>query len=705
MNKSLKVFKVGTRSSNLALAQAKNAVKKINKLLINQQFVLQKYSSPGDKDRTTDLSLSPANFFTQELDEAVLSGQIDCAIHSAKDVPYPIADGLDWFWLPWHEDARDALLLPQEKKIEQLPAKPRIGISSKRREKYCSKHFPHCEKLTIRGNIEERIAQLDDGKYDMIIMAVAALNRLNLQHRISKILNIAEMPVPAGQGILCVTFRKNDSNMLKIRQCFTYPAQFAGASVGSADLATIKTIDSLKNCDICYYDSLMDQKLINYLPNTAQAIYVGKRSGKHSIEQKNITCLIADSIRQGKRLVRLKGGDPSIFGRLAEELEYLQQLSLPFEITPGISTLNAVATQSGILLTRRGISRGFTVMTPRQAGGAIAKVDATTRAKLPLLFYMAVKSASQVCQQLINEGRPANESVAVIFAVGSSSEFTVRGTLTNIPTKIAEQNSTLPGILIVGEVTKYKFTDHSLLQKKRILVTCSQALQNKTQKIIRRYGGIPIAMPLIQMIVNKNCNAHLQQIQNYDWLIFTSPSAIRIFMQQAKEQKIDMRKIPKILVCGKGSVEQLAKYNLYADATPEFDFGAEQLLKTASNIIKPNSKILRLRSDKAGTKLSKSLQKMNFQVDDCVLYHNQGKHHSELPQYDTIIFASASAVEQYIIQFGKESLQNKTISVIGQPTILALNKYKCKVSVIAHEATMEGCVTSLATYFINNNSE
>ena len=183
-------------------------------------------------------------------------------------------------------------------------------------------------------------------------MAAAALNRLKLHSRIHQFIPLEQLSVPEGQGYLAITFRKGDTRFQTLRTLYTPAVTIAGAGVGHRDLCTIATIRALQRCDLCLYDSLMDQRLLDHLPPHAEAIDVGKRCGAHTKEQHEITHLLCEYARRSHRIVRLKGGDPGIFGRLAEETEALEALALPYHVIPGISALQAATTSTGMLLTR-----------------------------------------------------------------------------------------------------------------------------------------------------------------------------------------------------------------------------------------------------------------------------------------------------------------------------------------------------------------
>ena len=170
----------GTRDSALSRLQTEDALRRLS-AETGLAFTLVPFSSPGDRDQATDLRASPGDFFTRDLDEALLGGRIDCALHSAKDLPPEgLPEGLDWFWLPWREDPRDCLVLR-----DGVSEPRRVGVSSARRDAWCARRFPGAGRLTLRGAIPERLAKLDRGDFDAIVVAAAALHRLGLQVRIA----------------------------------------------------------------------------------------------------------------------------------------------------------------------------------------------------------------------------------------------------------------------------------------------------------------------------------------------------------------------------------------------------------------------------------------------------------------------------------------------------------------------------------------
>lgn len=702
-----KVFKVGTRSSELALTQAQSAINKIEALVPSLNCELIPYSSPGDRDKTTDLRITAANFFTYNLDQAILSGDIDIAIHSAKDVPPDIEEGIDWFWLPWTEDQRDVIILPPDVTTNDLPKKIKIGVSSERREQYSLARFPNAQLLNIRGNIAERIAQLDAGDYDMVIMAAAALIRLGLEDRINEYITLAELPPPEGQGILCITFKKNSSIATELRKLFIKTITFVGAGIGNADMCTIAGIKALEKCDVCLHDTLLAPALLDNLPITAKKISVGKRSGAHSVPQAMTTQMILDEIRKGYQVVRLKGGDPGTFGRLSEEVFALENLNLPYHVIPGISSLNAATTGTGMLLTKRGVSRGFCVMTPRKQGEGIADIGKISRGALPVVFFMALSVIDDVAQQLLDNGTTATTPVAIVFNAGQDNEEILRSTLSEIidsTSLLRKEYSEAPALIIVGECAAQGFKKvQGAFNGKRILLTCSEAIMQRTADIVQNFGGTPLCRPLIRL--SESDDKKLPYFKNYDWLVITSPSAVRILLSKLKNNQIDLRNLPKIMTCGSATSKELRKAGLQPDAEPDSDFGCKGLLSTAEETLLSTDKVLRIASDHKRAYLSDQLKPFCKKVTDYILYKNEMINYDKVINFDIVFFASGSAVKSFITQWTTKPLTDKIILAMGEPTADILREHDINNIIVSQEADINMAFTTLAGIEVSRRIE
>jgi len=706
MTNSLRVLRVGTRNSKLALIQADQAADYFDSLVPSCSFEIVAHSSPGDRDLDTDLRISPDDFFTKDLDDAVLNRSIDAGVHSAKDLPPVIRNGLDWCWLPMREDPRDVIVLPEGKSFDNLPANPRIGISSVRREAWCKERFPQAELLPIRGTIEHRIEQLDSGRYDIIIMAAAALIRLNLQNRISQYIDKSEMNIPDGQGILALTFRIGDPIFTTLRKFFIKQVTIAGAGCGRASTCTLETAHALSRTEVCIHDALMDKELLRMLPADAVVIDAGKRLGDHTVEQPQINEIIADYARRGFRVTRLKGGDPGIFGRLAEETDTLDALSIPYTVLPGISSLQCSTSGTGMNLTRRGMSRGFCVMTPRCVGGAIGMIDKVSRGNLPQVYFMGLSSIKAISSQLIADGTAGDSLAAIVIGAGTISEKIIKGTIFSLPDQLDNIDTDLPGIIIIGDITQFSYFPHGALGGKRVLVTCSDALQQQTCDQIRDYGGVPVPYPAIKLTpVDRNISETLKN-DSFDWLILTSPSAVHSLMTIITADDMDIRILPQIAVCGDGTANALKKYNLKASIVPQHNFGADGLIDIAASVFRPGQKILRLRSDAAGESLTAKLTQMNLAVTDIIICKNEHVNSGAVPQFDCIFFASASSVKSLLErQDNPVSVNNKVVLAIGRPTLASLEAKGIKGSICGKEATVESAIETLSLYFLRTSIE
>ena len=393
-----------------------------------------------------------------------------------------------------------------------------------------------------------------------------------------------------------------------------------------------------------------------------------------------------------------------MFGRLAEEIEELDRLAIPYRVRAGVSALTVATTGTGMLLTKRGVSRGFTAMTPRAAEGGVSGVGRDVRDKAPLVLFMSLTVAPDMAAQLMAEGWEADTPVAIVYDAGSDNEVIhlldlkqLRSEISNFKSQI---NPDAPGLVIIGSAaaTTYR-RDTGALSGQRVLVTCSEALLEKAAQRITDFGGVPILRPLIKLVP---C-AMTADTTAYDWIVLTSPSAVQIFMEQAK--KNDLRKLPKIMTCGPGSASVLKMFGVQPDLMPPMDYSAEGLAALLKEQNFKGARVLRLRSEKAGSLLADVLRAKGATVVDAMLYENEWIRYDTLPPHDAIFFASASAVESFCGQFAAQGLKGKVLVAIGKPTEAALLAVGFKADVIGDEATVEGAISALARYRVRNALE
>ena len=466
MNKKIKVIARGSRLSRL---QVEEVFKNFPELAYEIKYL----ESYGDKNQQISLlnGEAPADIFTRELDDAIRLGDADIAIHSAKDLPYPLPEDIEVIALFPAFDTIDSLVSRDHKKLAELPAGSIIGTSSPLRKKGLNELRPDLTIKGIRGCIEERVQQVKDGKYDAAIVATCALKRLGMEDKIAEVLPFPTHPL---QGFLAVTGKKVKSEERRVKNqnaesssaseqenssLFTLRSSLknllnsqgsvslVGFGPGDPDLLTIKAAKAIDAADIIFYDDLIDD---SYLADKkAEKIYVGKRAGYHHKEQAEINRLLLDAAREGKNVVRLKGGDPMIFAHGSEEIEYLESNLIQVNVIPGITTASALAASQKISLTHRDFSSSVALVsghTPQPV-----TPDAET-----LVYYMGAKQLQAIATQLIDkEGWAFNTPVLLTYNVSRPDEQTFETTLWNLRNG-EMQNLPTPLIALIGNVAGLK---------------------------------------------------------------------------------------------------------------------------------------------------------------------------------------------------------------------------------------------------------
>ena len=444
MNKKIRVIARGSRLSRL---QVEEVFKNFPELAYEIKYL----ESYGDKNQQISLlnGEAPADIFTRELDDAIRQGDADIAIHSAKDLPYPLPEDIEVIALFPAFDTTDSLVSRDHKKLAELPACSIIGTSSPLRKKGLNDLRPDLTIKGIRGCIEERVQQVKDGKYDAAIVATCALKRLGMEDEIAEVLPFPTHPL---QGFLAVTAKKGSQDL---KQAFASKSildkqgsvSLVGFGPGDPDLLTIKAAKAIDAADIIFYDDLIDD---SYLADKkAEKIYVGKRAGYHHKEQADINRLLLDAAREGKNVVRLKGGDPMIFAHGSEEIEYLESNLIKVNVIPGITTASALAASQKISLTHRDFSSSVALVsghTPQPV-----TPDAET-----LVYYMGAKQLQTIATQLIDkEGWAFNTPVLLTYNVSRPDEQTFETTLWNLRNG-EMQNLPTPLIALIGNVAGLK---------------------------------------------------------------------------------------------------------------------------------------------------------------------------------------------------------------------------------------------------------
>ena len=308
-----------------------------------------------------------------------------------------------------------------------------------------------------------------------------------------------------------------------------------GAGAGDVGLLTVKAREVLEIADVVIYDRLADEKILNYAPD-AKKIYVGKSSGEHTFKQSEINKILVNESVKNKIVVRLKGGDPFVFGRGGEEAIYLRENNIDFEIISGVTSAVAVPAYAGIPVTHRGIATSFAVVTghedPTKPESTINWKNLSTGVDT-LIFLMGIANLPKITARLIENGRDKNTPAAIIRNGTKFSQEVLVTTLENAAADVAAKNIQPPAIFIVGEVVnlreKINWFDNKILFGKKILNTRARSQASKLTRQLENLGAEVIEFPTIKITApSDNFNgldAAIKNLRGYDWIIFTSANA------------------------------------------------------------------------------------------------------------------------------------------------------------------------------------
>lgn len=406
-----------------------------------------------------------------------------------------------------------------------------------------------------------------------------------------------------------------------------------GAGPGKRDYLSIEALKCVRSADVIVYDALISPSILNEAKMDAELIYVGKRADTIYKKQPEINKLLIELALSGKYVVRLKGGDPFIFGRGGEEALALGEAGIRYEIVSGISSSYSVPESVGIPVTHRGCASSVHIITghehPAKNSEAldfsvIAKEEGT------LVFLMGLRSLGEICNKLIKNGKPEGTPVAVISKGMTAKQRTVTGNLLTIEEEVKKNNIEAPAIIVAGDVVKVgkqinawqDENDKKILNGKRILVTGSRNMAAYLEEEFEKYGSETISISLVETIPDySDCDDRLYDIEKYSWLIFTSANGVNIFFDRIKELKIDFRKFAniKFAVVGTSTMKALEKYGFYADFIPS-KFTSKTLSDEISEILTDKEKILIVRGKQGKNFIEEKFTALSFDFDKICIY-------------------------------------------------------------------------------------
>lgn len=478
-----------------------------------------------------------------------------------------------------------------------------------------------------------------------------------------------------------------------------------GAGPGDAKLITLKGIEKLKKCDAVVYDRLAANELLDYVPLECEKIYVGKEAGKHYKNQEEINKILVACAKRHKIVVRLKGGDPFVFGRGGEEIEALNQYKIPFEIVPGVTSAISVPESVGIPVTHRGVSRSFHVITGHtESSMGSPDYDYETLAKTEgtLIFLMGLSNLEDIAEKLILAGKDKDTPAAVISDGTTKYQRVVRGKLFNIANRVRQNDISSPAIIVVGETAEYEYI-YQKQEQKKIGITASKILRKKLEDGFSEIGLDPVNICDMKIVLTEKIQmleSELERIKEYQWVIFTSQNGIKIFFDTVRKKQIDFRNLCNLrfAVLGSGTAGKLAEYGFQADFIPS-EYTVSALSEQIVKIIGSNEKVLIPRAAQGSRELTRTLKKKNIDFVELAIYDVEGSLNENikcLEQLDYLVFVSSSGVRAFFENLPKGSMPERIrIACIGNRTHETLLNYYDKGDIVGKVNNVDGLLNAV----------
>lgn len=469
----------------------------------------------------------------------------------------------------------------------------------------------------------------------------------------------------------------------------------AGAGCGDYDLITLRAVEALRVCDAVIYDSLIDTRILEFCPKRAERICVGKRAGKHSHSQEEINSLLIEKALEGKHIVRLKGGDPFVFGRGGEEISALRERGISYAVIPGVSSCIAVPELAGIPVTHRKTARSFHVITGHTAGDLSADnfrkysaLDGT------LVFLMGLSNLGKIAAGLIAGGMFADTPAAVISEGGTFGQKTVRAPLREIGEAAKASDISAPAVIVVGETAALDFsaTYTPPFYGISIAVIASDETAKELVDVFRmlganafRSGGVEI-----EELFSEEIDRAFSVLYSYGCFALTSPNGARLFLKKLREKRKDLRWYGhvKLAAIGSGTAEVLENAGLYPELIPEKFTSAALAELLSKKLFRTRDKILILRSSEGSEELTDMLSEKEMEFDDIRIYkpiYLDG----EAVDPDFAVFTSAGIVRGFFGSGGSVSANTKCVA-IGEITARELEKFGVSEILLPEESSAWG---------------
>jgi uroporphyrinogen III methyltransferase/synthase len=491
-----------------------------------------------------------------------------------------------------------------------------------------------------------------------------------------------------------------------------------GAGPGNLGLVTLWAKECIERADVIVHDHLANPEMLAWAKQGAEIIYAGKRVGEHAFNQEEINALLVEKAREGKEVVRLKGGDPFVFGRGAEEAKALVEAGIRFEIVPGITSAIAGPAFAGIPVTSRTENSHVTFFTghedPTKTQSAI---DYAALAKLggTQVMLMGVERIETIAQEMMKQGVREDLPVALVRWATTGRQQTLTGTLKDIGRRVVDLGFEAPAVAVFGDVVSLRkdlnWYEKRLLSGKRIVVTRSRKQASGLSERLRALGADVIELPTIRIEPPTDLRQFAELVQDahvYDWIIFTSPNGVEAFFELFYKLYDDAREIggAKIAAIGPATAQRVKDFHLHVDLQPE-EFVAEAIVREFQKQgALENLRILIARAEKARDVLPKQLSNLGAIVDEAFAYRTVAETRDETGARrrlleegaDLITFTSSSTVENFLA-LGLPWPERMQVASIGPITSKTARDHGLKVTIEAHRHDIEGLTEAIRRFY------
>lgn len=487
-----------------------------------------------------------------------------------------------------------------------------------------------------------------------------------------------------------------------------------GAGPGDPGLITLRGVQCLRQADVVLYDYLVNPAILAHANPTAETVSLGHHSTQRSIPQEQINARMVEAALAGKTVVRLKGGDPDIFGQSAQETEVVRAAGIPYETIPGVTAALAAAGYAGIPVTHSNLSSAVALVTGQERHNKQkSQLNYAALAEFPgtLIFYMGVTSARRWSEALVARGKPADTPTMIVRRCTWPDQTTVRCTLGTLATVIAEQQIRPPAVIVVGPVVALApdvswFTSRPLFGI-QILVTRPKDQADDLVEPLRQQGADVLLQPAIQIAPPddwKNVDAAANRLAEFDWLVFSSSNGVRYFLDRLCSTGSDLRKLGRIRLAaiGPGTAEELARYHLKADLVPD-EYRAEALADALAGQA-AGRRFLLARASRGREVLAETLTAAGGNVQQVVVYRNMDVDQPEPRIAEAMrdgdvdwVTVTSSTIARSLHRLFGESLRRCRLASISPVTSATLRELGYEPAVEAQQYTMAGLVEAITT--------